>query len=613
MATQREIKYVNREFGDFRNQLIEYAKSYFPDTYNDFSPTSPGMMFIEMAAYVGDVLSFYQDTQLQETYLNYAKDPKNLYSLAYMMGYRPKTVGVSEVDIQISQRIDATGVNYLPNWNQAAVIEPNLILQSTDQSQTSFLIDRKVDMTFSSSFDPTEVLIESLDGSNNPEEYLLRKTVKAFSSEIISTDFSIGEPEKFKTLTIQDSNIVGVLDITDSDGNVWYEVPFLGQDTIFEDIENTNSDSNQVPYTLNLRKVPNRFVTRHLSSGNLQIQFGAGINDTDDGEFLPNPENVGLGTNQGIDRLNTAYDPSNFIYSKAYGVAPANTILTVRYLKGGGITANVPTNTVTQATLSIGGNISSAGSDDSKLTSTFTTFNNPSPASGGRGADTVEQLRQNSLRAFNEQNRTVTLQDYTVRALSLPSKFGSVSKAFATQDQLTNTNIGQSVVENNPLSLSLYVLGVDNQGKLITASNTLKQNLRTYLSEYIPLTDAVNIKDAFIVNIGINYDIIVRPNYSSRDVLLQCNVRLQDMFRIDKWSINKPINLSDIYLELDKVKGVQTVQKVEIVNKNGGRYSQYGYDVKGATRNNIVYPSYDPCIFEVKFPESDIKGRTTTL
>lgn len=598
MATQREIKYVNREFGDFRNQLIEYAKSYFPDTYNDFSPTSPGLMFIEMAAYVGDILSFYQDTQLQETYLNYAKDPKNLYSLAYMMGYRPKTVGVSEVDIQISQIIPATGLSYLPDWTQAAVIPANTILKSTDQSQTSFIIDREVNMGFSSSLDPTDVLIETLDGSNNPEDYLVRKTVRAFSSEIISTTFTITEPEKFKTLTIQDSNIVGVLDIRDSDDNLWYEVPFLGQDTIFEEETNNSSDSNQVPYTLNLKRVPKRFVTRHLSSGNLQIQFGAGINDTDDGVFLPNPENVGLGTNQGINKLNTAYDPSNFIFSKAYGVAPANTTLTVRYLKGGGITANVPANTITQASTTVPAGV---------------TFNNPTPASGGRGADTVEELRQNSLRAFSEQNRTVTLQDYTVRALSLPSKFGSIAKAFATQDQLTNTNIEQTVLDNNPLSLSLYVLGYNNQGKLIIAPNTLKQNLRTYLSEYIPLTDAVNIKDAFVINIGINYDIIVRPNYSSRDVLLQCNLRLQDVFNISKWSINKPINLSDIYLVLDKVKGVQTVQKIEIVNKSGGVYSQYGYDIKGATRNNIIYPSYDPCIFEVKFPATDIKGRITTL
>lgn len=610
MAEQRDIKYINRDFNDFRNQLIEYAKSYFPDTYNDFSPTSPGLMFIEMAAYVGDILSFYQDTQLQETYLTYAKDPKNLYTLAYMMGYRPKTTNVSEADIVISQVVDATG-NFLPNWDQAAVIEANAILTSTDQSQTSFLIDRKVDMTFSSSLDPTDVIINQLDGSNNPEEFLLRKTVRAFSSEIVTTTFSVTEPEKFKTLTIEDTNIVGILDIRDSDDNLWYEVPFLGQDTIFDDEQNTNSDSNQVPFSLTLRRVPRRFVTRHLSSGYLQIQFGAGINDTDDGTLLPNPTNVGLGTNQGVRKIDIAYDPSNFLFSKAYGVAPANTTLTVRYLKGGGTASNVPANSITNP--STGTTVSSAGGDNSKLSSPFLTFTNPLPARGGKGADTVEELRQNSIRAFNEQNRTVTLQDYSVRALSLPSTYGSIAKVFVTQDQATNTNIGATVLENNPLALSLYVLGYDNQGKLIQAPDTLKQNLRTYLSEYIPITDALNIKDAFVVNIGINYDIIVRPNYSSRDVLLQCNLRLQDIFRVEKWSINKPINLSDIYLELDKVKGVQTVQKVEIVNKVGGNYSQYAYDIKGATRNNVVYPSYDPCIFEVKFPQADIKGRTATL
>lgn len=597
MAEQRDIKYVNKDFNDFRSQLIEYAKSYFPDTYNDFSPTSPGLMFIEMASYVGDILSFYQDTQLQETYLTYAKDPKNLYTLAYMMGYRPKTTGVSEADITISQIISATGLNYIPNWSEAAVIPANTTITSTDQSQTQFLIDREVDMSFSSSLDPTDVIINELDGSSNPESYLIRKSVKVFSSQIISTTFTITEPEKFKTLTIQDSNIVGILDIRDSDDNLWYEVPFLGQDTIFKKEDNTDTDSNLVPYNLNLIKVPRRFVTRHLSSGNLQIQFGAGINDTDDGELLPNPQNVGLGTNQGVSKIDVAYDPSNFLSSKAYGVAPANTTLTVRYLKGGGVGANVPANTITNPS----------------QTFTNTTFTNPTPARGGRGADTVEELRQNSLRAFNEQNRTVTLQDYTVRALSLPSEYGSVAKVFVTQDQVTNSNLGATILENNPLALSLYVLAYDNLGKLIQAPNRLKQNLRKYLSEYIPITDALNIKDAFVVNIGINYDIIVRPNFSSRDVLLQCNLKLQDIFNISKWSINKPINLSDIYLELDKVKGVQTVQNVEVINKAGGNYSEYAYDIKGATRNNVVYPSYDPCIFEIKFPQTDIKGRTTTL
>lgn len=611
MAEQRDIKYINKDFSDFKTQLVEHAKNYFPDTYNDFSPSSPGMMFIEMASYVGDILSFYQDTQLQETYLTYAKDPKNLYSLAYMMGYKPKSTGVSEVELEVTQFIDA-GLNFQPDWDQAANILPNATVTSTDGTNTAFLVEQGVDFTFSSSLNPTDIIIYDVDESNNPTSYRLKKRVKAFSSLIQETTEEIQSSEKYKTITISDTNIVGVLDITDSEGNTWYEVPFLGQDTVFVDESNTGSDSNKVPFVLKVKKTPRRFVTRLLSSGNLQIQFGAGTNESDDSEILPDPSNLRLGDNiGGLSTIDKAYDPSNFLYSKSYGIAPSNTTLTIRYLKGGGVNANVPANTITNPTTI---SVSNAANNSEKLSFPNLTFNNPQPARGGRNGDTIEELRENTLRSFNEQSRTVTLQDYTVRALSLPPKYGGISKAFATQDQRTNTNTNTTtLVDNNPLAIALYVLAYNGDGTVSLASTTLKNNLKTYLTDYIPLTDSVNIKDAFIVNIGVNYEVIARPNYSSRDVILNCNITLQELFNISNWNINQPINLSKIYTALDKVKGVQTVQNIEIVNKAGGNYSSFGYDIKGATRNNIVYPSYDPCIFEVKFPEQDIKGRVTTL
>lgn len=600
MAEQRDIKYVNKEFSDFRSQLVEHAKNYFPDTYNDFSATAPGMMFIEMASYVGDVLSFYQDTQLQETFLTHAKDPKNLFNLAYTMGYVPKVTGVSEVELTLTQQIAASGT-YKPNWSAAASINSNATFRSTDSSQTFFLVDKPIDFNFSSSLDPTDVVITALDGSNRPTQYEISKKVKAFSAEIKTKTFDITTAEKFKTLTIADDNIVGVLDVTDADGNIYYEVPFLGQDTIFKEDANSSSDSNLVSYVLGIRKVPRRFVSRFLSNGNLTLQFGSGTTSSDDSEILPDATTVGSATNQGVSRLDYSYDPSNFLFSKAYGIAPTSD-LTVRYLKGGGVNANVPSNTITQVSNISGTNTGTV------------TVNNTQPAFGGRDGDNEDELRENSLRAFNEQSRTVTLQDYTVRSLALPSRFGSIAKAFATQDQLVNTNIDTtSLKDSNPLSIALYILAYDNEGKLTNASSTLKNNLKTYLSEYIMVTDSVTIKDAYVVNIGVEYEIIMRPNYISRDVLLACNVKLQEYFKTQKRNINQSINLADIFRELDKVKGVQTVQKVEIVNKQGGNYSEFAYDVKGATRDNVVYPSYDPCIFEVKYPNLDIKGRITTL
>lgn len=601
MAQDRDIKYTGRDFTDLRSELIEYAKNYFPNTYNDFTPTSPGMMFIEMAAYVGDILSFYQDMQLQETYLQYAKDPVNLYNLAYLMGYRPKITTAAEVNVEISQLVGATGGS--PNWADAIQLGSGTQISATTSGQAKFYIDTPVDFTFSSSYDPTEITVESISGTA-PDQFRLTKTRKAYSGEVKTITQQITLAEKFKTITVDDTNIIGILSITDSNANTWYEVPFLGQDTVFVDQDNTSSDSSSVPYNLVLQKVPRRFTTRFTSTGQLQIQFGAGITGQNDDVLTPDPTNVGLGNSQGISRIDYAYDPSNFLYTQTYGLAPSNTTLTIKYLVGGGVAANVPANSITNIVQLV----NPVGS-----TSTLT-FNNPEAATGGKDGDTVEELRQNSLRAFNEQGRAVTLQDYTVRALSLPSKYGSIGKVYITQDQLTNPNsTTDSIIDSNPLSLSLYTLAYDINRNLIIASPSLKNNLKKYLAEYMVLTDAINIKDAFVVNIQVEYDIIVKPNFLGRDVLLQCNLLLQDYFNIRNWNINQPINISSIYTLLDQVAGVQTVQKINISNISGENYSQYAYDINGATRNNIVYPSYDPMIFEVKFPDTDIKGRITTL
>jgi len=605
MAQTRDIKYINREFDDFRSQLVEFSKTYFPDTYNDFSPTSPGTMFMEMAAYVGDVLAFYQDAQLQETFLTHAKDPKNLFNLAYMMGYRPKTTGVSEAIVTITQKVGVLG-DYTPDFTEAAKINANATMVSSDSSNTSFFIPNSVDFNFSSSYDPTTITIDTLDGSNNPSQYNLIKKAKAISGKIETKTFDITTSEKFKTITLSDDNIVQILSITDSDDNEYYEVPFLGQDTIFLDETNSSDDSGQVPYVLTLRKVPRRYVTRFRSNGNLDIQFGAGTLEDDDTTFLPDATNIGNATNQGSlnyngsGSVNITYDPTNFLYSNSYGISPNNTTLTVRYIKGGGISANVPANTLTYATVS-GNNLNNL------------TYTNEVPAKGGRDGDTIEELRENALRAFNEQGRAVTLQDYTIRALSLPSKYGSIGKVYVTQDELNNVDSNDTLIDNNPLALSLYVLSYDNNGNLETSTDTLKQNLKTYLRDFMIVTDSINIKDAFVVNIAVNYEIILRPSYASRDVLLNCNTELTNYFSNNKRNINQPINISELFTLLDKIKGVQTVQKVEIVNKQGGNYSQYAYDVKGATRDNVVYPSYDPCIFEVKFPNQDIKGRVINI
>lgn len=614
MSAKRNISYLGKDFDSFRQQLIEFSKNYFPDTYADFSATSPGMMFIEMAAYVGDVLSFFQDTQVQETFLQYAKNPVSLYALAYMMGYRPKITTVSEVDLTVTQEIPALADGQ-PDWNKTYRISEFSSVKSDNQSEVKFLLRDPVDFSFSSSYDPTDIEIVEIDENDVPLSYNLIKHTKAFSGEIKTYNRVVGSYQKYFTFELPDDNIVGILDITDSDGNVWTEVPFLGQDTVFQDaveLDDNGKPQIQVPYVLKLEKVPRRFVTRFTAKNRLQIQFGAGMyaDDEDEQNFLPDPLSLAAPVQEmSADRYDQAYDPSNFLFSKSYGLAPVNTTLTVRYIVGGGVKANVDANTLTKPdNVHI---ISRSG--EGEVDPTTVTFNNEVAATGGRDGDTIEEIRQNSLRSFAEQKRMVTLNDFSVRALSMPARYGVISKAYATNESLNG--IQKSVLERNPLAITLFVLAEDINGNLIAASDLVKSNLKTYLSNYLMVTDAIEIKDAYVVNIGIQYDIVVRPNYQSRDILLRCNEALKDYFSTDKRYINEPVNLSNVYTLLDNIGGVQTVKNIRVLNKQGldKGYSEFGYDVDSATRDNILYPSYDPCIFEVKYPDRDIEGRVTTL
>jgi hypothetical protein len=617
MAVRRNIQYINKDFTELRASLINYARTYFPTTYNDFSPASPGMMFMEMAAYVGDIMSFYLDNQIQETYLQYARQTNNLYELAYMFGYKPNVTQVATVDIDFYQQVPATVFNQ-PDYNYALFVPANTIITADAPYNTSFLIEDPVDFSVSSSGDPTEVTVYQVSSGGSVVDYfLLKKIRKAISSTINTTTFTFTTPQQFTTVEINSSNIVGILDIVDSDGNIWYEVDYLAQDTVFDSIKNTNTNDpnlsqyqGDTPFLLQLKQVQRRFITRFLNSTTLQLQFGAGTSADTDEEILPNPDNVGLGLPFEIDKLTTAFSPSNFTFTKTYGIAPSNTTLTVRYLTGGGVSANVPSNTINSISSTVRFLNTNLNATTANTVFNSLVANNALAADGGGDGDSVEEIRQNASANFATQLRNVTQDDYLVRSLSMPAKFGVVAKAYIEPTK------AQSVASGAAASiLDLYILSFDIDSKLNAASLALKQNLSTYLSQYRMVNDSINIKDAFIINIGVNFDIIVLPNFNSNEVLTKCILALQDFFAIKNWQINEPIILRDLYILLDAIEGVQTVQNVVISNKVGTAlgYSQFAYDVTGATINNVVYPSLDPMIFEVKYPNTDIQGRVVNL
>jgi hypothetical protein len=620
MAQAKDIKYINKDFADLRSALINYSKAYFPTTYTDFSETSPGMMFIEQVAFVGDILSFYQDNQINETFTQYADNFENLFDLSYVMGYKPRVTGVANVVLDFYQTVPAVtsgASQYQPDYRYALVISQNAQIGSNSNSTQAFLTENSIDFTISSSANPTSTTVYTVDGSNNPTSYLLKKSSPAISAAVNTITVDAGStPQEFFTTTINATNIVGILDITDNNGNIWYEVPYLAEEMIYDSIRNTNPndpnnylDAGLSPYLLQLKQVQRRFATRFINSGSLQIQFGAGTSLDVDAEVTPNSDNVGLGLPFEQDKLTTAYSPTNFIFTNTYGVAPTGT-LTVRYLTGGGVSANVPANDLTvlknvQRTFA---NYSATGGAAYNTSYDSLAVNNPRAASGGRGGDSLEEMRQNIISNFNTQYRAVTPNDYTIRALSLPSKYGKIAKVY-TEKAKASSNTGTNI--------DMYVLAFNGSNNLTTANASLKQNLITYLSQFRTIGDSIAIKNAFVVNIGIDFEIITLPNFNSADVLRRCIIALQQYFNILNWQINEPIIYKDLNVLLDRVEGVQTVKTLTISNKNinnsGASYSQYAYDTQGATLNGVLYPSIDPMIFEVKYPNSDITGRIVNL
>ena len=619
MATtlKRDIRYLNRDFSNLRTSLIDFSRTYFPSTYNDFTPASTGMLFIEMAAYVGDILSFYQDNQFQETFIQYARQNENVFGLAYQLGYKPKVTSPSIVDVDVYQQLPAitSGSITFPDYTYALKIGENTVVNSTNG--TSFILEDPIDFTISSSNDPTEVTVYQISGTQ-PTFYLLRKTRKAISAAINTTTVTFGSPQKFSTSIINGTNIIGILDVFDSDGNQWYEVDNLAQESVFTSIPNTStndpnlSGADDTPTLLKIKQVQRRFTSRFLNESTLQIEFGAGTTGDNDEEFTPNPDNVGLGLPFQKSKLTTAYSPLNFVLTNTYGIAPSNTTLTIRYLTGGGLTSNIDANTLTgintNLTTFINSNISNTALAQTIFNSVAS--NNPIAASGGTAGDTLEEIRQNALGNYQNQLRAVTTQDYLIRVLSMPSSYGAVAKAYAQPAKLADAALNEA-----PTVLDLYVLSYDLNQNLRVASTALKQNIKTYLSQYKMINDSIKIKDAFIINIGIDYDVVVLPNYNNNEVLLRCNNALINQFNIEDWQINQPIIMRDLYVLLDRIEGVQTVKNIKIYNKTGTSlgYSNYSYDVEGALVNGIVYPSVDPMIFEIKYRNTDIKGRVVSF
>jgi hypothetical protein len=560
-------------------------------------------MFIEMASYVGDVLSFYTDTQIQENFVLTAVEKQNLLNMAYSLGYRPKSSYASVAAVDFYQIVPISSGQ--PDLRYALTIPENTQLQSISTGIKFLTVDR-VDFS-----DTGSVTISLYDSGN----YLFKKSTRAISAEVLSTNFTFGAPQKFTSVEINEPNFLQVLQVTGSNSSIWYEVPYLAQSNVINKTTNTGANADKVPYLMSLLETPNRFVTRIKTDDVVELQFGSGmyVNDPDD-IIIPNPDTIQLGLVPSVDTsdLVNNYNQAAVFYTKQYGTVPSNITLNVQYTVGGGIESNVPAGDITRITSNAGIVAVDSAFTNTSLSTLVVT--NPVPSTGGRGGDTVEEIRLNTLNAFSAQLRSVTKEDYINRALSMPSQFGTIAKVYVEQASALSVQAGNDpLIDNNPLALSMYVLAYNDNKQLENATLELKQNLKEYLEPFRMVTDAVTIKNGFYINVGINFDITIIPGLSNNQILTDCITTLKSIFDIDKWQINQPIIMSNLYSALLQVPGVQSVVNVQFTNKSGGSYSPYSYDVNGAILNGVIYPSLDPSIFEVRFPDVDIQGRVVTF
>ena len=611
---QKDVRYLGKDFSSLKASLLEFAKTYYPNTYKDFSDTSVGMMYMEQAAYVGDVLSYYIDYQFKESLPITAEERKNIIALAKYMGYKPKTTGASIGTLDVYQLVPSMqngDGTFSPDTRYAQIIKENMVVSA--DTNTNFVTNEPVDFSVDTSSDPTEVSVYQRNESGQPEFYVLKKNVPISSGTIVSKDVTVGSATQFFSITLDHDNVINVLDVYDSDGNRWYESDYMAQDLVPVQTENIAKNDatlsmyrDSVPFLLKFIRTSRRFTTSVTADNFTVLEFGSGTNVQSDAIVLASAETV----NKTSAANSTSYDPANFLSNTSYGQAPSNTTLTVRYIIGGGVGSNVNADVIKNiVSAEFFGDLTELPENDRNVTRLIresVKVNNPAPTVGGRGPETNDEIKANARANFSTQNRAVTRQDYVVRTYAMPSKYGTIAKAYATTDQSLSISS-----KSNPFAINLYVLCRDADGRLIPTNPALMYNLRNYLNEYRLLTDGVNIIDGYVINVGLNFSIITYKNYNKRDVLTNCLNVAKSFLSTDNMQFSQPINLSRLRLEIAKVDGVQSVTELTMKNLTvrDGDYSKHEYNIAAATVNDIVYPSVDPSVFEVRFPTKDIVGK----
>ena len=595
ITSNRDINYLSKDFDSIKSDLMDYVKRHFPSDWRDFNDASGGMALLELIAYVGDILSFNIDRQVNEAYINRAVELKNIVSLAQNFGYKPKNNTPAIVNISLSADFtESTSAETLFVLKKGATILTNY------EPVVSF--ETLSDVDFSN---PSNRIVKSSGGTTQVSV----SGVSAVAGISKVFRYRANDPIKFLKVTLPESNINEVMSVSASDGSEYFEVDNLARDTIFVgDVNTDNSSTSDAGYIMRLNRVPKRFVVERDPTGLTSIRFGPGVLMEADADVIPNPNDFVLpptlrGSPSGF--APAAIDSTNFLKTKSLGVAPQNTDVVINYRAGGGVATNVGANTLTRVVnkqlVFATPNLESLQPIVTTNISNSLASSNGEQASGGEQAETVASIRENAVYNMGSQLRCVTLQDYQARIMSMPSQFGSVFRSFVRKDP------------NNSMGVELFIVTRNSEQQLTLSSGVIKNNIETYIKNFKSFSDTIKISNGRIINIGVDFTIVPKANVNAQEALMECILVLQRLLDTSRTNFNDSIVIPDLQARLQSLQKILAVPNLKIVNKTvtvGSRvYSGAEFNINANTSSGILKLPVD-AVWEMKYPNFDIIGRT---
>ena len=628
------INYTSKDFSTIKADLIEYTKSYFPDTYKDFNETSPGMMLIELSSYVGDVLSYYVDYNYKENILSTATEKRNVRRLAEFLGYKTPNKTPSVVKLKVTTTINAN-LDGTPNYDTIPANNPftnGLQIQSNIDSELLFETTGEIDFSISGSPDTPSISAPNLDTNGEADTYTLTRYVQAISAQTKTKSFTITSPTKFLELNLNEDNVIEILNCTDSSGEKWYEVDYLSQERILKETYYTDDVGDRsgsaydqgegivdnslisIPFTLDYINTNKKFVTNFdVDTNSTKLMFGNGlykynVTGSSNSSIFTTIQQVGLTLNG--DPLNSINAPiSDFGTNNLnMGETPANTILTIKYRVGGGPDSNAQVGELT--TIADG--------------TTGITVTNDEAATGGTDGQTVEEIRHNAKSFFASQNRCVTRQDYQARILNLPAKFGNIAKCYV-----------ERIDDDGGLFVS--TLSYNQNKQLVQTPELVLKNIKTYLNQYRMINDHLDfgftldvsgvdvLFSGYKVNFGVEFEVNSDRRVNPSDVKIQVIDTIKDFFKIERMQFRQSINMNDLQYNILGLEGVIGIKKLNLFqvghDRNMAYYqadgdtasgeSGYGfqYEFNNSLVDGIYRPSLTPSVFELRNPNQDIYGK----